>query len=50
MRKIVWLLLMLFECVWAAKAAANGALAETILYCFSTHLCLQFMKDGANNG
>ena len=50
MRKLVWLLLMLVEGVFAAKCAHINDVAGTILYCFSVYLCLQFMKDGADNG
>ena len=51
MPNLVWLLCMMVELFFAAKHANSGDIANTILYCFSAYLCLQFIsKDGADNG
>jgi len=50
MRNTVWLLVMLLEMIFAAKSANGDNVAETIQYCFSAYICLQFMKRGDTNG
>ena len=48
MRNTVWLLIMVIELFFAATSANSGNTAETILFCFSAYLCLQFMKGGGD--
>ena len=48
MRNLVWLVCMLVELIFAAKSAYGNSIAETIMYCFSAYLCLQFMKKGGD--
>ena len=53
MMNTVWLLVVALELFFAAKSAHGNAIAETIAYCFSAYLALQFMtkkKDGDTNG
>jgi hypothetical protein len=45
----VWLLVIALELFFASKSATGNSVAETIIYCFSAYMALQFMtkkKDG----
>ena len=42
----LWFLLMLFEMLLATKWAIAGDIARTILHCFSSYVCVQFLVRG----
>lgn len=48
----LWLAVIALELWFAGKSAHGNAIAETIVYCFSAYIALQFMtkkKDGDGN-